>query len=51
MEDGKKLVNGFYAKKTGKPYDGVTGYADYLELLANKDSTPSSSARRITGTR
>ena len=26
-----------YAKKTGKPYDGVTGYANYHELLANKD--------------
>ena len=23
----KTLVNGYYAKKTGKPYDGVTGYA------------------------
>ena len=37
MEDGKKLVNDFYAKKSGKPYDGVTGYANYHELLANKD--------------
>ena len=37
VEDGKKLVNDFYAKKTGKPYDGVTGYANYHELLANKD--------------
>jgi len=27
VEDGKKLVNDFYAAKTGKPYDGVTGYA------------------------
>ena len=30
VEDGKKYVNDFYAKKTGKPYNGVTGYADYL---------------------
>ncbi len=37
MEDGKKFVNDFYAKKTGKPHDGVTGYANYHELLANKD--------------
>ena len=35
--DGKKFVNDFYAKKTGKAYDGVTGYASYHELLANKD--------------
>ena len=37
MEDAKTLVNGYYTKKTGKPYDGVTGYVDYRELLANKD--------------
>ena len=37
VEEGKKFVNDFYAKKTGKPYDGVTGYANYHELLANKD--------------
>ena len=37
VEDGKKFVNDFYAQKTGKPYDGVTGYANYHELLANKD--------------
>ncbi len=37
LEDAKRLVNGYYAKKTGKPYDGVTGYADYRDLLANKD--------------
>ncbi len=37
MEDAKALVNGHYAKKTGKPYDGVTGYLDYKELLASKD--------------
>jgi predicted dehydrogenase len=37
VEDAKKLVNDFYSKQTGKPYDGVTGYGDYKELLANKD--------------
>jgi predicted dehydrogenase len=37
MEDAKTLVNGYYAKKTGQPYDGVTGYLDYRELLRNED--------------
>jgi hypothetical protein len=37
VEDGKKFVNDYYANKTGKPYDGVTGYANYHDLLANKD--------------
>jgi predicted dehydrogenase len=37
VEEGKKLINGYYAKKTGKDYDGVTGYHNYHELLANKD--------------
>jgi predicted dehydrogenase len=37
MEDARTLVNGYYGKKTGKPYDGVTGYLDYRELLASKD--------------
>jgi predicted dehydrogenase len=37
MEDAKVLVNGYYAKKTGKPYDGVTGYLDYKQLLASQD--------------
>jgi hypothetical protein len=37
VEDAKTLVNGYYAKKAGKPYDGVTGYRDYRELLASKD--------------
>lgn len=37
-EDAKKLVNGVYAKKTGKDsYDGVRVYTDYRELLTNKD--------------
>jgi predicted dehydrogenase len=37
VERGKALINGYYSKKTGKPYDGVTGYHHYRELLANKD--------------
>ena len=37
VADAKTLINGYYSKKTGKPYDGVTGYGDYRELLANKD--------------
>jgi predicted dehydrogenase len=37
VELGKALINGYYSQKTGKPYDGVTGYHHYRELLANKD--------------
>ena len=37
VADAKTLVNGYYTKKTGKPYNGVTTYADYRELLANRD--------------
>jgi predicted dehydrogenase len=37
VEDARTLVNGYYAKKTGKPYDGVTAYANYHDLLANKE--------------
>ena len=37
VEDAKTLVNGYYSKQDGKPYDGVTGYSDYKELLANKE--------------
>src|SRR5271170_5317394 len=35
--EGKQFVNDFYTKKSGKPSDGVTGYANYKDLLANKD--------------
>src|ERR1700733_711781 len=51
--EGKKFVNDFYAKKTGKPYDGVTGYSNFRELLANKDvdavviSTPDHQHARV----
>jgi predicted dehydrogenase len=37
MEDAKALVNGYYAKKTGRPHDGVAGYTDYKELLRSED--------------
>jgi predicted dehydrogenase len=37
VEDARTLVNGYYTKKTGRKYDGVTTYGDYRELLANKD--------------
>jgi predicted dehydrogenase len=36
-EDARVLVNTHYAEATGKPYDGVTVYTRYRELLANKD--------------
>ncbi len=36
-EDGKKLVNEYYSKKNGTPYDGVKVYSNYKELLLNKD--------------
>jgi predicted dehydrogenase len=37
MEEGKQFVNDFYAKQTGKPYDGVKSFANYHDLLADKD--------------
>jgi predicted dehydrogenase len=37
VEEAKTLVNGYYTKTTGKPYDGVTTYLDYRDLLARKD--------------
>ncbi len=37
VQDAKELVNGYYAKKTGKSYDGVTTYSDYRALLSNPD--------------
>jgi predicted dehydrogenase len=37
VEDAKILVNGYYSKKSGKPYHGVTTYGDYRQLLASKD--------------
>ncbi len=37
VEEAKALVNGYYTKTTGKPYEGVTTYADYRDLLARTD--------------
>jgi len=37
VEDGRKFVNDFYAQRTGKPYDGTIGYANYHELMANRE--------------
>ncbi len=51
--EAKTLVNDYYAKKSGKPYDGVTVYTDYRALLQNKDidavliSTPDHQHARI----
>jgi predicted dehydrogenase len=37
VADGQKLVNDFYTKKTGKPFSGVSGHADYEAMLARPD--------------
>src|SRR3954452_19689840 len=37
VTDGKKFVNDYYAKKTGKRYAGVKTYGNYHELLASLD--------------
>src|SRR5437764_15047706 len=36
-QDAVTLVNGHYARQSGKQYSGVTAYADYREMLANTD--------------
>jgi predicted dehydrogenase len=36
-QDAVTLVNGYYGKQSGKPYNGVTAYTQYREVLANKD--------------
>ncbi|HWA32721.1 MAG TPA: Gfo/Idh/MocA family oxidoreductase, partial [Cyclobacteriaceae bacterium] len=36
-EEGKILVNDYYAKKNGKPFDGVAVYHDFREMMKNKD--------------
>lgn len=35
--EGKALVNEYYTKRDGKPFDGVKEYHDYRELINNKD--------------
>ncbi len=38
LEEGKVLINNYYAKKTGQAsYNGVAIYENYLDLLNNKD--------------
>jgi predicted dehydrogenase len=37
VQEAKAFVNGYYTKASGKPYDGVTTYTDFRELLANRD--------------
>ena len=37
IEAGKSLINEYYKGNSGKKYDGVEGYHDYRELLANKE--------------
>lgn len=37
LADAKTLIEGYYSKKSGKSYTGVTLYENYLDLLANKD--------------
>ena len=51
VEEAKVLVNGQYAKQTGKPYDGVTTTARIASFWPTRTSTRSSSARLTTGTR
>ncbi|MDR1602944.1 MAG: Gfo/Idh/MocA family oxidoreductase [Tannerella sp.] len=36
-EEGKQLVESYYAKQSGQPYSGVRIYQDYRDLLADKD--------------
>ena len=35
--DAKVLVEKYYSEKLSKPFNGVTSYTDYRELLLNKD--------------
>jgi predicted dehydrogenase len=37
LELGKQFVDAEYSKRLGQPYTGTKGYADYRELLADKD--------------
>jgi predicted dehydrogenase len=37
VAEAKQYVENYYSKKTNAPYSGVTTYADYRDLLANKD--------------
>ncbi len=37
LQSAQKLVNDYYTKKSGKASNGVKAYANYQELLADKD--------------
>ncbi len=37
MADGKKHIEAYYTKKNGTPYVDIKEYADYREMLLNKD--------------
>ena len=37
VEAGKVLINGIYSKQQGKSWNGVLGYSNYHDLLANSD--------------
>lgn len=37
VEDARTLVDGYYSKQSGKPYNGVKTYGNFHELLANPD--------------
>jgi len=37
LQDGKKLVDEVYAKKTGKSYNGTRTFNDYKQLLGERD--------------
>ena len=36
-KEGQKLVNDYYSKKTGKAYDGVKTFANYEDLINDKN--------------
>ena len=37
VEAAAALINDYYTKKNGRPYDGIQGYHNHQELLLNKD--------------
>jgi predicted dehydrogenase len=37
VAEAKQYVEAYYTQKSGSPYSGVTTYADYRDLLANRD--------------
>lgn len=37
LQQGKDLINNYYSKKTGKAYNGVATYENYLDMLNDKE--------------